>query len=186
MAVSDDLKFNPPGPGTWMLDNQHYPNPISRFKAGFNLEFGRASMNRTQARYGNLSVMTGAVIHGFNYGHVGRVGVEAGSSAPPSLENPAVAERIARARQAYLDKAWQQDLKRWDNEIKPDSIERNLALASVDPSTLDHDGLIEHLHQCRANMAEMMIRHHMFTFVALIPAGLILMDAHEWTGLEIV
>ena len=30
-----------------------------------------------------------------------------------------------------------------------------------------------------------MIRHHMFTFVALIPAGLILMDAHKWTGLEI-
>jgi pyruvate,water dikinase len=34
-------------------------------------------------------------------------------------------------------------------------------------------------------MAEMMVRHHMFTFVALIPAGLVLMDAHRWTGLEI-
>ena len=60
-----------------------------------------------------------------------------------------------------------------------------MSLASIDIDSLDHDGLIEHLHQCRTNMGEMMIRHHMFTNVSTIPLGLFLMDALEWTGLDI-
>ena len=98
MTLNTNLEFEPPGIGSWTLDNQHYPTPMSQFKQEFGLTFARASVNRTFARYGILTVVTGSTVHGFSYNRVGRVGAQLGSSEVPDLNNPAVAERIERAR----------------------------------------------------------------------------------------
>ena len=114
---------------------------------------------------------TGVTIHGFSYKRLDWVGVPSGSGGAMSLDMPIVAERVERARQAYIDKIWQQDLVRWDEEVKPDSIARNLALAEVDVDSLDLDGLVNHLEECLSNMAEMAFRHHMFSASAGVAAG---------------
>ena len=33
MAPRADLKFEAPGPGSWILDNTHFPMPMTRFIA---------------------------------------------------------------------------------------------------------------------------------------------------------
>jgi rifampicin phosphotransferase len=184
MTKRDDLKFEAPGVGKWTLDNQHWPNPLSRFNQAIVLEALFPTLNRTFARYGELSSISGAVIHGFAYMHSDPVGIAPGSSNVQDLGQAVVAERVERARHAYGEKLWQKDLKRWDTAVKPDSIARNLALSTVDVDALDHDGLIDHVHQCRLNMFEMTSRHHMFSSVSSRPATVFALNVHEWTGLE--
>ena len=184
MTTREKLIFEAPGPGTWRLDNQHNPNPVSLFKRPLGIESSRASMNMTRARYGGLSSSYLVMIHGFAYSRSDRVGVAPGSSEPQTIDNPFVAERVERARQICAEKLWQKDLKRWDNEVKPDSIARNLQLAAVDVDGLEHDGLIDHIYRCRSNLMLMQYRHHEFTFVSMHPAALFLLDASEWTGLD--
>ncbi|MCH7984693.1 MAG: hypothetical protein IIC28_12070 [Chloroflexi bacterium] len=184
MTTREKLVFEAPGPGTWVLDNQHFPNPLSRFKRGLGSESSNPSMNMTRARYGALTSVSSVSIHGFNYARRDRVGVPPGSSEAQTVDNPVVAERVERARQVVVNKLWQKDLERWDNEIKPDSIERNLKLARIEVDALDHRGLAEHLYRCRSNMAEMQFRHHMFTNVSGYPAALFILNVSEWTGLD--
>lgn len=184
MTAKENQVFEAPGPGTWMLDSQHNPMPISRFKQPISLEWARPSMMQTRARYGALNGSSGTTSQGFNYSRNDRVGVPPGSSEAQSMDNPFVAERVERARQVYLTKLWQQDLVLWDNEIKPDSIERNTALAKIDVDVLDYDGLIAHIHQCRMNLGLMMFRHHQFTGVSGYPAALFILSVNEWTGID--
>ena len=66
----------------------------------------------------------------------------------------------------------------------PDSIQRNRALQGVALSDLDTGGLLEHLEAVRDNAVEMVWRHHKFTIPAIIPTGLYLANAMEWTGMD--
>ena len=184
MPTTEEQKFEAPGPGTWMLDNQHDPQPMSRFKLPLRVEWQRPALEKNVARYGALNAKTFFSLGGFNYSRNDRVGVPVGSSEAQSMDNPIVAERVERARKAYVNKQWQQDLEKWDNEIKPDSIVRNTALAKIDVESLDHIDLIAHIDDCRMNWGLMQSRHHMFTHVGGYPAALFVLSVNEWTGME--
>ena len=185
MPTTEEQKFEAPGPGTWVLDTMHYPNPMSRFVGEFFADTMSTSINSTFARHGRLTNWLVEIVHGYIYMAFGRIGSTPGSTEPPSMNNPVVAERVERGRQAVISKIWKQDLERWDNEVKPDSIARNVKLALVDVDSLDHDGLIDHLHDCRENFIEMIRRHHMFSGIAESTASLFFLDAKKWTGLEL-
>ena len=68
--------------------------------------------------------------------------------------------------------------------MKPDSIKRNLALASLDVASMSDDQLIQHIEACRENLVLMRGRHHQFNTCATLPIGLFLADVQDWTGIE--
>ncbi len=165
-----------PGPGTWEQDPTHFPRPLTPFVSEVFPEPFMRGFKEGTARYGLLfSHLTPAIINGFMYNRVDGVDPE---------DHDEVNRRISAAEAALESKLWRDDLDLWDREFKPDSIVRNLTLQSVDPTTLDAEGLLAHLAAVRENASEMVYRHHKFTIPSVIPVGLYLASAMEWTGLD--
>ena len=185
MTTNEQMEFEVPGPGIWPLDTQHFPTPISRFMGEFWTDAMETSINSTMARYGQMTNVTTALINGFFYRRGREVGSHPESSEQLTLDNPVVAERVQRAQAVIREKLWDMNLERWDNEVKPDSIARNVRLGSVDIDALDHDAMVDYLYECRENHREMVRRHHMFSGIAEITTSLFFLDATRWSGLKV-
>ena len=181
--------FEAPGPGTWELDATHLSKPVSLYTASiFPGGLARGFKEGTE-RFGLfLSHLQPVFIHGFCYNKLMLAFVPEDSppGPPPDgfFEQPGLVERFANGKKAIENKLWREDLKRWDEEIKPDSIRRNQKLQSVSPESLSTEELIQHLIDCYENLIEMWYRHHIFTIPSLIPTGLYLGKACEWAGVS--
>lgn len=168
--------FTAPDAGTWKQDGAHSPRPITVWKhETFSEPFVRGFSEGT-ARYGLLfDHLEPAVVNGFLY-YKDRL-VDPKDAAE-------VGRRFAAAKNAFENKLWNEDIERWDREIKPDSIRRNRALENVPMQSLDVEAFIRHLEAARENASEMVYRHHIFTAGSVLPIGHYLAHAREWTGLD--
>ncbi len=181
--------FDAPGPGSWELETTHFQKPVTLYSSGVMPDqFVRGFKIGTE-RYGLLlSHLQPAYVHGFLYMKpmLTMVPEDAPPGPPPDgfFDQPELVARIEKGVKAIKDKIWREDLRRWDEEIKPDSIRRNGALQSVSPETLNDDELISHLIECRDNIAEMWLRHHIFTIPSVLPVGLYLGNVCGWTGVS--
>lgn len=92
-------------------------------------------------------------------------------------------ERFANAARAFATKLWREDLRRWDEEVKPASIRAHLALQCIDPGSLDTGALLQHLEDCRAHLQRMLEQHQRFTPAALVPTGDFLVQGSALSGL---
>ena len=109
MTPSMDLKFEAPGPGTWVLDTQHFPTPLTRFMSEIMSPTISMAGSDTMARYGSFVVRTGVAINGFHYGRIHSFGTEPGSSEAPQADNPEVRERLNRAVEKFNGRYWQEE-----------------------------------------------------------------------------
>lgn len=169
-----ELGFEPPGPGSWRLDNVHVPRPWTRFQGemhGGNVWIGAGESAR---RYGALSGRGYfAFVHGFGYGQ---------ANPAPAEEWPA---RFAAAEETFATRRWRTDLARWESEVKPATIRAQMALQAVDPATLDDAGLARHLAACQHNLALMVQQHHQFNMPATLPIGDLIAHLRSWTDLPL-
>ena len=182
-------KFNAPGPGSWELETTHFQKPVTSYSAGIMPDQFVRGFKVGTARYGLLlSHLQPAIVNGFLYMKpiLTMVPEDAQPGPPPDgfFDQPELVARIEQGQKAIEDKLWREDLKRWDEEIKPDSIARNQALQSVSPKTLNDDELIEHLIKCRDNISEMWFRHHIFTIPSILPVGLYLSHVCAWAQIS--
>ena len=170
------LTYEAPGPGTWEQDSTHFPRPATQYVFDVFREPFQRGFKEGSARYGLLfSHLEPALVNGFLYYNANEVDPEDGSE---------VERRFKAATEALESKLWREDLDLWDREFMPNSIQRNRALESVALADLDTDGLLGHLEVVRDNAIEMVWRHHKFTIPAIIPTGLYLANALNWTGLD--
>ncbi len=179
--------FEAPGPGTWELDTTHYSKPLSAYTSSIMADSFVRGFKEGTERFGLLmSHSRSAYIHGFAYSQPVLVFIpeDAEPGPPPEgyFEQPELLARIRKGKEAIENKLWREDLKRWDEEIKPDSIQRNLELQTVNPETLDDEDLIQHMTDCYQNVAEMLYRHHIFTIPSFIPVGLYVGHVCQWSG----
>jgi phosphohistidine swiveling domain-containing protein len=181
--------FEAPGPGSWELDTTHFQKPVTLYSSGITPDqFVRGFKIGTE-RYGLLlSHLQPAYVHGFLY--MKPMLTMAPEDAPPGpppdgfFDQAELVARIDKGVKAIKGKIWREDLKHWDEEVKPDSIRRNRALQSVSPETLSDDELITHLIECRDNIAEMWLRHHIFTIPSVLPVGLYLSSVCGWADIS--
>ena len=170
----DELTFDPPGPGSWILDNVHVARPFSRFQAEIHPPALAEGFRDAASRYGLLfETLDWRFVNGFAY-----------FSAPPAPEAELPA-RFETAAQLFERKLWREDMARWQEETKPASIEAHLALQSTDPETLGRDELLEHLDLCREHQKRMIRQHHSFNGAALLPVGDFIAHLAEWTELPL-
>jgi pyruvate,water dikinase len=184
MMPQNELTFEAPGPGTWILDNQHNPTPIPRFRAEYFGSVITEAVSKSMAGWGDFTQVTRVGINGFSYGQVSYVGVEPGSSDAPLVDTPEVRERIDRKFAVYRDKLWRDKARRWYEVVKPDSIETNLALASIHVVDLNDESLIQHISVCRDNAIEMFHRHFEFNGTGSAPTGLLIELVTDTTDLS--
>jgi len=170
-ATFDQLTFDPPGPGSWLLDGVHVPRPWSRFQAEIHPPNLAEGFRESARRYGLLfDTLDWRIVNGFAY-----------FSVPPAPEAE-VPARFRAAEEAFERKLWREDMARWEHEAKPASIRAHLALQAVDPAELGRDELLEHLDRCREHQKRMIRQHHWFNGAAMVPVGDFIAHVAEWTG----
>src|SRR5262245_21769585 len=174
MATNDSpkLRFDPPGPGFWELDPVHFPRPTTRYWTEVHPPAFRRGTSEFARGYGMLiDGLTMAYVNGFGYKAV---------VPAPEAEVP---NRFARAEEVLRTRYWREQLRDWNESIKPASFKAHRALQSVDPDALSDEALAAHLTRCRDHHAEMIYQHMRFTAAAVVPTGDFLAHVGEWTGL---
>jgi phosphohistidine swiveling domain-containing protein len=185
--------FRAPGPGTWEQDPVHFAKPITRAVQELVGEPFARGFARGTALFGLLlDRFEPAPQHGIWYHAAIPFGLEdVPPGAPPPtkeqfralLATSRFRERMERGRRNFENRAWRDDLKRWDAEVKPRANAAHLALQDVDVLALDDEGLVRHLRACASQLAAMWEQHHDYTISALLPVGDYLAHASAWTGL---
>ena len=105
------LRFDPPGPGPWLLDACHVPRPWTRFQQEIHAPSLGAGFRAMSRRYGLLvDDLNWNFVNGFAYYF---------PSPPPEPEIP---ERFAAAERAFAERIWREDRDRWDRSLKPAAV----------------------------------------------------------------
>src|SRR5688572_5790555 len=170
----DPTTFEPPGPGSWILDAVHVSRPFSRFQAEIHPPNLREGFREGARRYGLLiDTLDWRFVNGFAY-----------FTVPPAPAED-VPARFGAAEEALERKLWREDMERWEREVKPAAIKAHLALQAVDPRTLGPDELFEHLDRCREHQQRMIRQHHVFTLPSMLPVGDFIAHVGAWTGLPL-
>jgi pyruvate,water dikinase len=170
--ATNELRFDPPGPGFWEQDPVHFPRPVTRYFAELHPEPFKRGFSELTSYYGMLiGGMEFRYVNGFGYKSVFPV---------PESEVPA---RFQRAEEAIQGKLWREQLREWDERFKPQSIARHRELQAVDPDALSDEELAAHVERCRDHHAEMIYQHMRFTGAAVLPTGDFLAHVVQWTGL---
>src|SRR4051812_27312592 len=167
-----DLRFDPPGPGSWTIDAVHFPRPATRYWQEMHPEPFVRGFSEFTRFYGMLiGSLEYAYVNGFVY-----------STMHPAPEGE-IPERFARCEEVLEKKLWREQLDAWDTKYKPESIKAHRAIQSVDPDALSDDELIAHLRRCRAHHIEMIYQHMRHTGAAVLPVGDLMVHVSEWTDI---
>jgi phosphohistidine swiveling domain-containing protein len=165
-----ELRFEPPAAGYWERDAVHFPRPMTRYwqevhPAAFALGTGDF------ARFYGMLIgsLAGAYVHGFGY-----------RSVTPVAEDE-IPARFQRATEVMQGRLWREQLRDWDERVKPDSIRAHRALQSVDPGSLSDQELVGYLTRCRDHHAAMIAQHMRYTASAVVPTGDFLAHVGDWT-----
>ena len=190
--MSQQIEFKAPGPGSWELEQTHFGRPATRYISELTAESMSRGFGEGTRRYGLLlDTLRMRFVNDFCYMKFVPVGAPEGASGPPprlifmalTRLHPEIRRRVAIAPAAFEQKLWREDMRRWDEEIKPDSIARNARLQSTVLSSLSDAEFAAYLEETRKNVAEMAYRHHMFTIACCFPVGHFLCEVQQWTGL---
>ena len=170
--AATELRFEPPGPGSWSLDDVHFPRPVTRYWAEMHPEPFRRGFSEFTRFYGLLiDTMMYEYVNGFAYS----------SMRPVSDEE--VPRRFQRAEEVFEKKLWREQLRDWDESFKPASIRTHRELQSVHADELSEEDLVAYLTRCRDHHAEMIFQHMRHTAAAMLPTGDLLAHVGEWTDL---
>ncbi len=171
-STSTELRFDPPGPGSWAQDPVHFPRPMTRyFQETHPPSFKRGTHDF--ARYYGMLIdgLQMAYVNGFGYHQV---------LPAPDAEIP---ERFERAGQVFAQKLWREQLRDWDENRKPSSIATHRELQAANPDTLSDTELVAYLTRCRDHHSAMIAQHMRFTASAVLPTGDFLAHVGDWTRL---
>jgi rifampicin phosphotransferase len=167
-----EVRFDPPGAGTWKLDAVHFPRPVTRYWAETHPAPFRRGFGEFTRFYGMLlDTLETAYPNGFSYTMMRLV-------APEDV--PA---RIQRAQEVFDGRLWREQLREWDDVVKPASLAAHREIQAVEPEALSDAELAGYLTRCHEHHAAMITQHMRFTAAAMIPTGDFLAHAGAWTGL---
>ena len=171
-ADSRPLTFEPPGPGSWGLDPVHFPRPVTRYWSAMHPAAFRRGTH-------DFAEFYGMVIDGLDIGYVNGFAYNQMKPAPEE----AIPTRFARAEEVFPKKVWRDQLREWDEQVKPASIATHRDIQSVNPDSLGDEELVAYVRRCADHHAAMITQHMRFTASAVIPTGDFLAHVGTWVGL---
>lgn len=192
MTTTDANSFTAPGPGAWELESTHFTRPGSRLFCDLSPRGMRDGFSESTARYGlGLSHFETAQVKGFLYQKAIAYGAPPDATKPPpklvlqvlSRVHPGMRARWKTADAAMRNKIWREDLRRWDEEVKPAAIRKHREIQSVDPDALSDDELVAYVKRCYQHAGDMVYQHHVFTISCALPLGDLLAHVQQWTGM---
>jgi pyruvate,water dikinase len=191
VGASWNNPFEPPGPGTWLLDANHFTRASTAFYAETWTAPAEAGFAAAARHHGVLLGDLAFVhVNGFVYARLCTLD-EAGKPRPlaTAAELQAVLASDAELRQRAIaaeetlrDRGWRADLRRWDEHDKPGLLAGHRALLAIDPAALDRESLLRHIGDCREHLIHAVYAHHRYTIPSLLPVGDLVAHVEEWTG----
>ncbi len=184
--------FDPPGPGSWVLDDVHFARPASRYLVSVFPLAMPVGFRAGTKHYGLLlDYIEIAFVGNFFYSQPRPIGAPPGAKGPPpklifqilTRLHPEMRRRVKRSAEVFEKKAWREDLAWWNNELKPQSLEHARGLQAVDLDGLAADALLAHLNDCREFVLFAVTNHHRLNPCNMVPLGDFLSHAQAWTGL---
>lgn len=177
-TASGDLTFEPPGPGTWRLLDDHFARPLTRYQCTIDGGPMEEGFNDAAAEYGWLVERETAIVNRFYY-----MANHAISPDSPRAESTGITyeERVDRIEEAYEDRAWRQAIERWDTEWEPSIRAIGRELISAEPESLDDEQLIDHLNTAREITWEAHVYHFWMLPPVAMAVGDFLASAAGWT-----
>jgi rifampicin phosphotransferase len=169
---ADDLRFEPPGPGFWEQDSVHFPRAVTRYWT----EMHPAPFAQGTAEFASFY---GMLLGGLSMRYVNGFGYRTVLPVP----DEEVPERFKRAEEAFARKVWREQLRNWDEQVKPAAIAKHRELQAVEPDGLPDAELAAYLGRCRDHHAAMIAQHMRHTASAVVPTGDFLAHVGDWTGL---
>jgi phosphohistidine swiveling domain-containing protein len=167
-----ELRFDPPGPGSWTLDAVHFPRPATRYWQEMHPEPFMRGFSEFTRFYGMLmGSLDYRYVNGFVYSQM---------IPPPEAEIP---ERFQRAEKVLEKQLWREQLQDWDAKFKPESIKVHREIQAVDPDELSDEELIAHLRRCREHHIEMIYQHMRHTGAAILPVGDLMVHVSQWSDI---
>jgi pyruvate,water dikinase len=192
MLVPPAHDFIPPSPGAWELERTHLTRPVSGFMAeALPRAMMRGFSESTRSYAALLDYFDVVVLHRFVYTCPRPVGAPKGAKGPPPRAlfallrrlHPEMRRRIARAADVFRDRIWREDVRRWDEEVKPANVREGRALQQEDIAGASNAQLIDHLRRVAAFAEQTIYWHHRFNATTVVPMGDFLAHVMDWTGL---
>jgi rifampicin phosphotransferase len=178
------LTFEPPGPGPWMQDRAHVPDGFSPIMAELYPEHAMRGFAETFARFGALlDGLAWGNVNGYPY-HQPLPFDRPGPDGPPApaFIGAEIERRAAVAAAAFENQIWRDDVRRWDDELKPAAVARHRALGDVELRALDDDALAAHLAACIQHVQAMAYQHHRFNGSAMVAVADFALQVSPWVG----
>lgn len=125
-----ELRFESPGPGSWLLDPLHFPRPVTRYWAETHPEPFLRGTHDFAVNYGMLvDGLENAYVNGFVFRQTRPVPDE-------------VSQRFQRAAQVFEQKLWREQLREWDEVRKPAAMATHLEIQAVEPERLFDESMV--------------------------------------------
>ena len=190
--MMSELRWDPPGPGTWIHDGSHLPGaPTPIYRDAHPIAI-RDGIGRVFERMGvPLRTLDERVVNGRLYSRLEPlIGADKDGPPPPALllwlavrVHPEFRRRNQRARTALADRVWRQGIVRWREELEPSIRATNLGLQGEELGALDDADLADHVRRAHAHMAASLALHFDLHGDDLGPLGDYIAHCRDW-GIE--
>ncbi|MET0325946.1 MAG: PEP/pyruvate-binding domain-containing protein, partial [Ilumatobacteraceae bacterium] len=188
MSADAGVRWDKPGPGTWVFDGAHNVGPVTPIVQAVFPPAMADGFRSFTGRYGlAISHIDVRYVNGFAYGAVRIAGVPVSDRPPPpawlmwalSRIHPVFRARNRQARAALEQRVWHDDLRRWFDELRPARLAAVRSLQDVDPADLDDHDLATHVGSCVHGLAAGLREHFSLVGAASLPIGLYLVREAE-------
>ena len=139
-----------------------------------------------------LDYLEVVVINRFLYMTPRPVGAPKGAKGPPPKAifklltwlHPEIRRRVRRSAEVFRKKIWREDLRLWDDEVRPTLAAEAGALLADDLDHASNAQLADHVRRATAFLDSAVYFHHRFNVCVMVPLGDFLVQAMDWTGLS--
>jgi len=188
--MTENLKFEAPGPGAWKTEPIHCGRPIAMFaEADISRAIGEGMASSFERYGGTVDIIEFKAVNHVMYMSVKPVGAPPNAEGLPpkwlfkimQLLHPKIRRWRNRAIQSFENKSWRPHIEWWDREEKPWAVAHADELRAIDLGVLSDDALIAHLGDCKVFMKRTLTTHHVLNMCFWLPLGDFLSHAQAWT-----
>jgi rifampicin phosphotransferase len=190
-GAAPPLRFEAPGPGSWIFDAEHCERPHSRWVSSVLPPIYTAGFREGMARYGvMIDTIECRMVNGFTFICPRPLGAPPDARKPPPkliLQIlvrlvPALRRRTRRAAQILESRLWREDARYFFETLWPQALDRFQRLGSLDLEALDDEAFVGHLDELIAIVNEQFHDHFSRHVAGMFPVGDFLVHAIDWTG----